>query len=418
MLFNLETERLLIASMITKPAVYAKVAHFTDAVFSDGHNREWFNAIRDCYSETGECDLVAVQARLTQDGKGWIFSELLGAIAETPVVPTSFDSHIGTLVDCHHLRILALAGNDIQQAKEVSEAREILNKAMLETVADTADSGQSIKELAGDDANLLSTADTIPTGMIGIDNAIKGFARKELVVIGGHAKHGKTTLALQLSFEMSKKHRVNFYSLEMSRRELYQKIMARKASVGMDRVSSGICSQPEKARIETAKESFRRGMYNFHIIDGMGHIDEILAHAKLSILSDDMQIMVVDYVQLCEVPKSKNQSRYEYVGMVTRRLKQFAMKENVLVIALSQLNGSEEDRPTISSFRESGNIGQDCNIPLFVWYDPKEMQMKIIIERSRRASPKEIAVTLRGDVCNFEDNSVINPPNWHETEAG
>ena len=414
MLFNLETERLLIASMITKPAVYAKVAHLPDSVFHDGHNREWFNAIRDCYSEAGECDLVAVQSKLAKVGNSQIFSERFQTIAEAPIVPTSFDYHISTLLDCHHLRILTLAGNDVQKSNEVEEAREILNKALLETVAGLSDSGQSVKELAEDDSNLSSAVDTLQTGFGGIDNTIKGFALKELVVIGGHAKHGKTTLALQLAFEMSKKRRVNFYSLEMSRRELYQKIMSRKSRVFMDRVSSGIYSQTEKARIADAKETFLKGVYNFHIVDGMCHIDEILAHAKLSILSDDMKIMVVDYVQLCETAEGKNKSRYEYVGQVTRRLKQFAMKENVLVIALSQLNGSEVDRPTISSFRESGNIGQDCNIPIFVWYDQKDMQMKIIIERSRRASAKDIPVTLRGEVCNFEDNSNIQPTSWNE----
>ena len=411
---NIETERLLIAAMIAKPAVYAKVAHYTDAIFHDGHYREWFNAVRDCYSETGECDLVAVQTRMTQDGKGWVFAERMNAVFEAPIVPTSFDAHIKTLVDCYHLRLLAAAGFDVQKANDVDEAREIVNKALLETVADSGDKGESVAELAKDDANLLSAVDTLPTGITGIDNAIKGLARKELIVIGGHAKHGKTTLALQIAFEMSKARRVNFYSLEMSRKELYQKIMARKANVGMARLSSGVCSQVERSRIETAKESFRRGTYNFHLIDGMTAIDEILAHAKLSVLADDMQIMVVDYLQLCDTPRVKGQARYEQVGMISRRLKQFAMRENVLVIALSQLNGSEDDRPTISSFRESGNVGQDCNIPIFVWYDPKESQMKIIIERSRRASAKEIPVTLYGDTCMFYDNGTSNPPNWQD----
>ena len=414
MQYNLETERLLIASMITKPAVYAKVAHYPDAIFHDNHYREWFNAVRDCYSETGECDLVSVSTRMAKEGKGWMFSERVTQISEAPVVPTSFDAHIKTLVDCYHLRTLALAGTEIQKAVDVDEAREVVNKALLETVADAGDKGESIADLAKDDQNLLSAADTLPTGIGGIDRAIKGFARKELIVIGGHAKHGKTTLALQISFEMSRNRRTNFYSLEMSRKELYQKIMARKAQVTTSRLSSGVCSAQEKQRIETAKESFRRGTYNFHIVDGMTGIDEILAHAKLSILSDDMQIMVVDYLQLCDTPRVKGQARYEQVGQISRRLKQFAMRENVLVIALSQLNGSEEDRPTISSFRESGNVGQDCNIPIFTWFDKKDMQMKIIIERSRRASATEIPVTLFGETGTFVDNSVPNPTDWHD----
>lgn len=414
MQYNLDTERLLIAAMISKPAVYSKVAHYTDAIFHDSHYRAWFNAIRDCYSETGECDLVAVQTRMTQEGNGWMFSERMTAVFDAPVVPTSFDAHIKVLVDCYHLRLLSAAAFDAQKATDIDTAREIVNKALLETVADTGDKGEHVADLAKDDANLLSATDTVPTGMSGIDNAIKGFGRKELVVIGGHAKHGKTTLALQLAFDMSRTMRVNFYSLEMSRKELFQKIMARKASVPMSRLSSGICSATEKAKIETARETFRCGAYNFHIVDGMTAIDEILAHAKLSVLSDDMRVMVVDYLQLCDTPRIKGQARYEQVGMISRRLKQFAMRENVIVIALSQLNGSEEDRPTISSFRESGNVGQDCNIPIFVWFDPKEMQMKVIIERSRRASAKEIKVTLYGETCTFVDQSIVNPPNWQD----
>lgn len=412
---NTGVETLLLAYMVNHPGLYSKLAHYPAEIFYDEHHRKWFDAIRDCYSETGECDTLAIRTRLINEGHETSFTEKFDAIATAPVVATSLDTHIEALLDSYHLRKLKGFAYDVMQSRTFAEGHEVMTRAVNETMAGCGDVSAGIDEIA-DESTLVTVGQVTPTGFIGLDKVIRGFGETDLIVVGGHAKDGKTTLSLQLAFDMSRTDVTNYYTLEMPRGEMLAKIAARKAGIKYGVLTSGQMSEAERIRLKTTLDVFRSKAYKFEIIDGIEHIDAILAHAKVAKMTKGVKRIVIDYLQLCEAKRERNMSRYEVIGSITRRLKQFANKEHVNVIALSQMNGDKNERPTLQSFRESGNIGQDCNIGMAVWYDPKEQQRKIILMPGRRCAETDINVEFRGEYSEFVDMSIERCKPWNECE--
>ena len=413
---NIAVETILLANMVHKQGVYSQLAHYPAEIFFDDDHQKWFDAIRDCYSETGQCDSIAIRTRMINEGQERAFTSKFDQIVLSPTTGTSLDPHIDALLDSYHLRQLKSFAQDVLQTRTAEEAQGIMTRAVNETLADRGDAGESIASLAGKEG-VLSTADRLtPTGFLGLDKIIRGIGDTDLVCIGGHAKQGKTTLAEQISLDMSKVDPTNFYSLEMPRDELIQKAVSRKAHVDYNTLTGGLLSTEEKARVKTTLDAFRSGIYKFKIYDRYFHIDEILAHAKVDVMQNNLKRIVIDYIQLCEVTREKGMSRYEIVGQITRKMKQFAVKNRCSVIALSQFNGDKNDRPGLQSFRESANIGQDCNIGLAVWYDPAEKQHKLVLMPGRRCPESDINVEFRGAYSEFIDRSIERVRDWHDCE--
>ena len=413
---NIAVETVLLAHMVNKPGVYSQLAHYPAEVFYDADHQHWFDAIRDCYSETGQCDSIAIRTRMLNEGHEGAFIAKFDQIVMSPALGTSLEPHVDALLDSYHLRKLKAFAADVMQTRTAEEAQEIMTRAVNETLADRGDAGESIDSLAAREGVLSTVGRITPTGFLGLDKIIRGFGDTDLICIGGHAKQGKTTFAEQIALDMSRTDWTNYYSLEMPREELIQKAVCRKAHVDYNRLTSGQMSAEERERVKTTLEVFRSGAYKFKIFDGYMHIDEILAHAKIDVMQNNIKRIVIDYIQLCEATRERGMSRYEVVGTITRKMKQFAVKNRCSVIALSQFNGDKNEKPGLQSFRESGNIGQDCNIGIAVWYDPADKQNKLILMPGRRCPDAEIMVDFRGAYSEFVDRSVERVPDWRDCE--
>ena len=411
---NIAVETVILAYMVNHPGLYQQLAHYPAEIFYDEDHRIWFDAIRDCYSEAGECDSVALRTRMINEGHESAFTGKFQQIILSPSIPTSLNTHVEALLDSYNLRRIKGFASDVMQCRTAEQAQKIMALAVNDALIDGGDNGESIADIAKREDELTAVDKVTPTGFIGIDKVLRGFGETELVIVGGHAKQGKTTAALQLAFDMSRIDETNYYSLEMPRRELVKKIVCRKANVEYGRLSAGTLATEERSRVKTMLDLFKTGAYKFSVFDGYMHIDAILAHAKISVMQKNLKRVVVDYLQLCEVTKERGMSRYEIVGSVSRKLKLFAMKYGVNVIALSQFNGDMNEEPNLQSFRESGNIGQDCNIALAVWYDPKEQQRKFILLPGRRCEKTVINVDYRGAFSEFVDRSVQYAQPWEQ----
>ena len=248
---NIAVETVLLAYMIGHPGLYSQLAHYPAEIFSDDYHRVWFDAIRDCYSETGECDSIALRTRMLNEGNERAFTERYQSIVMSPTVSTSLGTHVEALLDSYNLRKMKAAAVDVMQCRTAEDAQRIMTLSVNDIMADCGDTGESIASMAEREEELTAIDRVTPTGFIGIDKVIRGFGDTELVVLGGHAKDGKTTAALQLTFDMSRTDYTNFYSLEMPRREIVKKIVSRKAGVEYSRLSAGNLSTAERERVKT-----------------------------------------------------------------------------------------------------------------------------------------------------------------------
>lgn len=411
-----ELELIILSSMISRMSVYMMLSQYPSELFDTPALGVWFDAVRDCYSTNGTCDMMSVMGVMRDEGNIGLFNDWMDKVATAPVSMTTIEQHIKTLVGAYKKRELDRAARRAIESHNAEDAMEILSEGMEAAALGCLEVGTDITEIAAEELDdIFSDREMIATGFNPLDRAIRGVGKGELVVIGGHSKHGKTTLALQLGIDMSAEGRGNFYSLEMTRSEVFKKILSRKAAVTIDDMTFSKMDDAKRGRVNAARESLKSGRYKFKIIDDLFSVDEIISHAKLAWMKEDLKFIIVDYLQICDSHKSKEQNRYLVVGEITRKLKRFAQQTGVPVIALAQMNGDEDERPGGKNFRESKNIFQDCNVPLIVWYDKKNNRYLIIVERSRRTAPAEIEVVFEGQYHRFRDATPA-VKNWQETE--
>lgn len=202
----------------------------------------------------------------------------------------------------------------------------------------------------------------------------------QMIVIAGRPGMGKTALATNIMSELINNDvPVGFISLEMSRTEVFKRIVDR------------MLVDPTMTQ-EFALEILKPNLDNFEIKDdirsGIENIElEISRQADAG-----RKVVVVDYLQLIT---SRGVSRYEQVSDISRRLKLAAMKHKVLLIALAQLNrskaGEKDNRPQLTDLRDSGSIEQDADKVILLHSDeyykenvPTNIELDLIVAKNRQ----------------------------------
>lgn len=180
----------------------------------------------------------------------------------------------------------------------------------------------------------------------------------DFIIIGGKPSSGKTTFAVNIMINMAAKYRVNFFSLETSTKKIFHKIAASGARINIGKIlHRNLFDTDYNDLINIANEYYN---YNLKVIEASGKsVDDITSIA----LQDKADIIFVDYLQLIN---EKGRSEYEKVSEISKKLHTFAQKEKVTVIALSQLNRSDNKEPTMQELRSSGQIEQDADVVMLI----------------------------------------------------
>lgn len=202
--------------------------------------------------------------------------------------------------------------------------------------------------------DLFDTEDEIIyTNFDKIDNFTQ-VKKNELIIIGARPSIGKSAFSLNLAVNLSKTINVVFISLEMSQKEIINRIF----TILSNKTRYEILEN--KNILDYTKETVKQ--LKLTIIDKPISINEI--HSLFIKSSEEIGAIFIDYIQLLDLEKKTN-SRYQDVSEITRQLKLFTMQYNVPIFALSQLNRAVELRndkkPILSDLRESGTIEQDAN---------------------------------------------------------
>lgn len=202
--------------------------------------------------------------------------------------------------------------------------------------------------------DLFDTEDEIIyTNFDKIDNFTQ-VKKNELIIIGARPSIGKSAFSLNLAVNLSKTINVVFISLEMSQKEIINRIF----TIVSNKTRYEILEN--KNILDYTKETVKQ--LKLTIIDKPISINEI--HSLFIKSSEEIGAIFIDYIQLLDLEKKTN-SRYQDVSEITRQLKLFTMQYNVPIFALSQLNRAVELRndkkPILSDLRESGTIEQDAN---------------------------------------------------------
>jgi replicative DNA helicase len=226
----------------------------------------------------------------------------------------------------------------------------------------------------------------VPSGFRDLDELTGGLQQSDLIILAARPSVGKTSFALSLGYNVATRHQrnVGIFSLEMSREQLVQRLLAMDTRIDSHRLRTGHLNE---ADLQTVMESMGRlAAVPIYIEDTPGlSIMEVRSKARRLQSQSGVDLIIIDYLQLMAGKRSDN--RVQEVSEISRGLKALARELNVPVLALSQLSRAVEGRtthvPMLSDLRESGSIEQDADIVMFIYreelYD-KETDKKGIAE--------------------------------------
>lgn len=361
-------------------------------------------------------DVVTVNQQLQQEG----LSGSVGGVGKLMELQTNCPSahnaatYAKSILENAQRRRLIEATNDIRDAAlgaptshdAVVEAERVLGEAADVTGKEV--SARHIVELFDEHYERLETIRVsdggligVPTGYTELDQMLMGLQGGNMVVIGARPAMGKTALTLSMAANVAQKTQrpVLFFSLEMSRMEVVDRLIAGYARIPLRNVRSGDMTPQERDKYNKVHSAI--ASVPLYIVDEPG-VD--LARIRMEIrklkqTEGDIAMSVIDYLQLMTpgAGGGGRKSREQEVSEMSRGIKLTAKEFDVPILSLSQLSRNLEQRadkrPILADLRESGSIEQDADVVLFLYRDevyhpdtPDIGTAEIIVAKHRQGS--------------------------------
>jgi replicative DNA helicase len=254
----------------------------------------------------------------------------------------------------------------------------------------------------------------VATGLSKFDEMTAGLQPGDLVIVAGRPSMGKTSFAMNIAENAAIGGQVPtaIFSMEMSGEQLAMRMISSLGRIDQQKVRTGKLDDTDWKRVSSAISLMSRAPV---FIDDTGGLapTELRARARRLKRDHNLGLMVVDYLQLMQVPGTR-ENRATEISEICRSLKSLARELKVPVIALSQLNRSleqrDDKRPIMSDLRESGSIEQDADLIVFIYRDEvynKDTEDKgvaeIIIGKQRNGPTGTVRSTFLGQFTRFEN---------------
>ena len=325
------------------------------------------------------------------------------------------------LVDLHVDRQLIMVGDKLQASGMARGGRKSLDEAERDVLAISVDAitcdDANVKVLVRESLHRLEESyrgikqEGISTGLRDLDDLLRGMKPGQLIVIAARPSKGKTSLAMNIveHVSLALEKPVGVFSLEMSRDELVDRMLASIARIPLSNFLPGKASENDFATMMRA--SVQVGNAKLRIVDTGGlSIMALKASARRMVRRWNVELIVVDYIQLMGGQTKEN--RTQEVSEISRGLKAMAKELRVPVIALSQLNRqseSDQREPRLSDLRESGSIEQDADTVVMI-HDPKDddgdvKEVRLLVRKNRTGATGTVEAMFLRSITRFESKA-------------
>ncbi len=422
-------EQAVLGSMLVdKDAVIAAVEILVPEDFYREDNKEIYAAMMELYGLGKHIDMITIidqlklRGTLEKVGDATYIATLIDNVPTT----SNIESYVKIVEEKSVLRKLIKVANDILkmgygQTEEVDTIIEQTEKKVFDVLQDRNARGySSLKEV------LVTAFDTIErmyqnknkvsgieSGFIDLDKKISGLNPSSLIILAARPAMGKSAFVLNIAeyVAMHDKVPVMIFSLEMSKEEIANRMLASESEVDSMKIKNGNDLTSEDW-LKLGQASGRLSDIPLYIDDTPGLTSaELRAKCRKAKLEKNIGLVIIDYLQLME-SKTKSPSRQQEISEISRSLKILAKELQIPVIALSQLSRATESRtdhkPMLSDLRESGAIEQDADIVMFIhredYYNPeteKKNIAEIIIAKNRSGETGTVELAWLGQYTKF-----------------
>ncbi len=426
---NLDAEKSLLGAVLIDEETLADISeHVTTKDFYEKRHAIIYAAMMRLYERHKPVDLLT----LTEELKRKKEIEIIGGSAYltdlTNYVPTSAhaEAYAELVAQKAIRRRLIKASGEISELgyDEDTTTQELLEKAEAELFSV---SDQSLKQdLVSIESILTESFDRmeelhrnkgtlrgVRTGYRDLDNMTAGLQRSDLIILAARPSMGKTTLVTNLAYNVATvaKQPVLFFSLEMSKEQLVDRMLADASGVDAWNIRTGNLSDDDFSKLSEAMGEMAEAPIFIDDTPGLSVL-EMRTKARRAAHEQPLGLVIIDYLQLMQGSGRSDGNRVQEVSEISRGLKLIARELNVPVIALSQLSRSVESRspqiPQLSDLRESGSIEQDADIVMFIYreayYNPeteRENITDLIIAKHRNGPTGKIELYFHPERLRF-----------------
>jgi len=425
-----DAEIAVLGSMLLDKDAIGRAIELLDktSFYKDAHAKI-YSAIVELYDKNKAVDIVTLIESLKNTG--------LLENAGGPAYITSIASSIPTSANIEHyakiVREKAILRNLISTATQIvsesynntSSVDELLDKAERMIFDITANKVEtkvsSIKEVIKSSIetidNLYQRKENITgiaTGFHDFDVMTAGLQRSDLIIVAGRPSMGKSAFVSCLAEHIGVVEKVPlaFFSLEMAKEQLVQRMLCSHARVDSHKVRTGFLSQADWPRLVNAAGKLSESPLYIEDTPGISAL-ELRAKARRLKAQYDIGLIVVDYLQLMQ-GSAGSENRQQEISDISRSLKALARELSVPLIAVSQLSRAVEQRsdrrPQLSDLRESGAIEQDADVVVLLlreeYYNPTEENKgmaEVIIAKQRNGPVGSMKLAFINEYARFED---------------
>ncbi|MDO5688786.1 MAG: replicative DNA helicase [Tissierellia bacterium] len=392
--------------------------------FYNPRNAEIFKAILTLSGNRTPVEILFLSNELKKQGQlenvGGI--EYLLSLSENVGLTSNIRNYCKIVAEKSTLRDLIKASDEImakayEDRTDGSDVVELAEKSIFDITQKSHSDGLTKLE-----ESLLDTLDLmeqmydkkggltgVTTGLVDLDRALSGLQKSDLVLLAARPSMGKTALGVNIAVNAAlKDHVVAIFSLEMSKTQLVQRILASMSLVSLTKVISGDIDDWETIG---SAVSVMEGM-DLYIDDTAGiSLTELRAKSRRLKAEKGLDLIVIDYLQLMTVA-GHVESRQLEVSAISRGLKALAKELKCPVLALSQLSRAVEKRtppkPVLSDLRESGSIEQDADVVMMLYredyYDEESERPNtadVIIAKHRNGATGTVGLFYNKEITKF-----------------
>ena len=428
---NIEAEQAVLGAMLIKKEAIAEVQEILqpDDFYREAH-RIVYEAMVQLQNNDEAVDLVTLTEQLRKSEQLDKIGGLAFITQLANAVPTAANVvyHAKIVKEKAELRSLINAATAIASAayEDNTDVENIMDDAekKILAVANRQNGGafESMKSIVMRTFERINVLYESKCGLTGISSGFKdldkltaGLQKSDLILVAARPSMGKTAFTLNIaSYVGTHGGKVAFFSLEMSKEQLMQRMLCAEGGIDATKLRTGQLDTQEWNKLVHVADTLSRAP--IYIDDTAGiTVMELRSKARRLKAEHGLDLIIIDYLQLMQGRPSKNgDNRQQEISEISRSLKALARELDVPVIALSQLSRSVESRqikkPMLSDLRESGSLEQDADIVMFLYredYYDKDTENKnitdIIVAKHRNGPVDTISLFFQKEYTKFRD---------------
>ena len=427
---SVESEQSILGSiLLDKDAIITVAETITPSDFYKDAHRVIYESMMALNNKNEPIDMVTLTDELRKRG----YLDDIGGVTYltslSTIVPTTSNVkyYADIVKEKSVLRQLIKASNDIinlgyGSGESAENVLDFAEKKIFDISQErTNDDFKPINQVLMDTYDMIesiysnkSDVTGVTTGFKDLNKKINGLQRTDLILVAARPAMGKTAFALNLVQNAAIKGNasVAVFSLEMSKEQLAQRMIAAQSNVELKKMKTGTLNDADWPRIISAMAVMSDAKIFIDDTPGI-KINELRSKCRKLKMEQGLDLVMIDYLQLME-SDSKNESRQQEISKISRSLKILAKELDCPVVALSQLSRAPEQRsdhrPVLSDLRESGAIEQDADIVMFLYRDEyyhsdseKKDLAEVIIAKNRHGETGSVELVWMGSIQRFGD---------------